>query len=769
MKKKQWQFWIDRGGTFTDVVACSPTGAIKTKKLLSEAPQQYRDAAVAGIRYFLGLQPNQPIASEHIASVRMGTTVATNALLERKGTPMVLITSTGFADSIRIANQTRPALFNLDIQLPEMLYQQVIEAPERIDQAGNDIVPFSPNTLRPILQQTFDQGLRSIAVVLMHSYRHPQHEKIIGDIAASIGFTQISLSHQVSPLIKLIGRGDTTLVEAYLSPLLQRYLNTIKTELPGVDIKFMQSSGGLVNADFFRAKDSILSGPAGGIVGAATVAQAAGLRDIVTFDMGGTSTDVAHYAGQYERNYETTIAGVRLRVPMMDIHTIAAGGGSIISFQQHRFQVGPRSAGSNPGPACYRLGGPLTVTDCNVMLGKIQSHYFPSLFGSEHNLPLDDEGVVQQFTQYTHDINRDTGQTLTPQQVAEGFLHVAVDHMANAIKKISVRKGHDIENHALCCFGGAAGQHACAVAENLGIKTILIHPLAGVLSAYGMGLASLSTTKEQMISQLLTDALPTLEQTFTALNQTAQHHLIEQGVVSDAIETRWHMHVRYMGTDSIITIDYTADQPHSQQQFEDIHRQRYGFILPEKALEIDMISVDATAAGAASTQLPTLATSTTHAKPMDTAKVYLNGTLHTLPVFDRNSLLANQTITGPAMIIEANGTNIIEPHWAAHVQSNAAIILKKVPTAAEQQATGEHLLNVDPIRLEIFNSLFMSIAEDMGEVLCNTAYSVNIKERKDFSCALFDSKGKLVANAPPCADSFRINECQCRSRDETLW
>ncbi len=520
-----WQFWIDRGGTFTDIVAKRPDGALVTHKLLSENPEQYRDAAVAGIRHLLGLKPTEVISPDQVASVKMGTTVATNALLERKGEPTLLVTTRGFADGLRIAYQNRPRLFDRHIVLPELLYSQVIEAHERMGAQGEVVEALDQAHLRRCLHEAHAQGMRSVAIAFLHGYRYTRHEAQAAAIAREVGYAQVSVSHQVSPLMKWVSRGDTTVVDAYLSPILRRYVDQVAQEMPGVPLFFMQSSGGLTDAHAFQGKDAILSGPAGGIVGMARTAELAfaagdtlqGAARVIGFDMGGTSTDVSHYAGELEREFDTQVAGVRLRAPMLHIHTVAAGGGSLLQFDGSRFRVGPQSAGADPGPACYRRGGPLTVTDANLQLGKLQAAYFPAVFGPEGNQSLDAQVVEQGFAHLAQLSNK------TPEEVAEGFVHIAVQQMAHAVQKISVARGYDVTGYTLQCFGGAGGQHACAVADALGMSKILIHPMAGVLSAYGMGLASQSLIKEQAIEQTLDAALwPQLQATLTHLSLQAQ-------------------------------------------------------------------------------------------------------------------------------------------------------------------------------------------------------------------------------------------------------
>ncbi|MCU0548642.1 MAG: hydantoinase B/oxoprolinase family protein [Leptolyngbya sp. Prado105] len=718
-----WQFWIDRGGTFTDVVAQSPDGTIVVHKLLSENPECYADAPIQGIRDVLGLANDQIIPSEQITVVKMGTTVATNALLERQGDRTLLLITKGFRDALRIGYQNRPNIFAQQILLPEMLYEQVIEVEERYSAQGEEICPLqiSEEFLRS-LTSAYENGIRSCAIVLLHGYRYPKHEEQLADIVSRIGFTQISLSHQVSPLMKLVSRGDTTVVDAYLSPILRRYVDQVSTALDHTDLMFMQSNGGLVDAQQFQGKDSILSGPAGGIVGAVKTSTLAGFGKIIGFDMGGTSTDVSHFNGQYERTFETEVAGVRLRSPMMAIHTVAAGGGSILRFDGARYRVGPESAGANPGPACYRRGGELTVTDCNVMVGKLQPAYFPAVFGQAGNLPLDHEIVVQKFSEIGE----------VPEQVAEGFLAIAIDKMATAIKKISVQRGYDVTDYTLCCFGGAGGQHACLIAEALGMKRIFIHPYAGVLSAYGIGLADVRSLKERAIEAKLGEPL---DEQFDPIVAEAQAEIGD----SEILKT---VHLKYEGTDTSILIEFGTIEE-MQSRFEQAYTQRYGFTM-EKALIVEAISVEAIKQSPMPVEPVVNCDRTLSA--IETVSIYTKGQWHNAPVYRREDMKVGDRITGAALIIEPTGTNVIEPGWTAQVNAQNHLILEKVEQSTEQKIA--HSDVPDPVLLEIFNNLIRAIAEEMGITLQNTSYSVNIKERLDFSCAIFDRAGQLVANAP---------------------
>jgi len=753
-----WQFWIDRGGTFTDIVARRPDGTLATHKLLSENPERYRDAAVQGMRELLGLEPGAPIPAEAIEAVKMGTTVATNALLERKGDRTVLAITRGFADALRIGYQHRPKLFVRHIELPSMLYEQVVEIDERMGAHGDVVHALDLHQAERELRAAFERGIRSCAIALLHGYRYHQHELQLEALARRIGFVQVSVSHQVSPLMKLVARGDTTVVDAYLSPVLRRYVNQVAAQLPGVKLQFMQSSGGLADAQQFHGKDAILSGPAGGIVGAARTAQQAGIRKIISFDMGGTSTDVAHFAGEYERAFDAEVAGVRLRAPLMQIHTVAAGGGSICQFDGVRLRVGPDSAGANPGPASYRRGGPLTVTDCNVLLGRIQPEFFPAVFGEGGDALLDSAVVAEQFSVLAADIERATGVPQTPHGVAAGCIRIAVENMANAIKKISVQRGHDVTEYTLSCFGGAAGQHACLVADALGMQTAFMHPLAGVLSAYGIGLADVTVMKQRAIEAVLDDrALAGLTAPFGELVSEARDALLMQGVPEADISIERRVALKYEGTDSTLQLPVVSDAATLSAAFLEQYRVRYGFLMPERRLVIESISAEAVGAsergleGRRSGFSPTTGQSRAEARPTAPAPtsasrpVFFENQWHDTPFIERDALQPGDTIPGPAVIRERNTTIVIDPGWRAEVTTLNHLILRRVQPLQRASAIGTR---VDPVLLEVFNNLFMSIAEQMGVTLANTATSVNIKERLDFSCALFDAQGNLIANAP---------------------
>ncbi|MGP3967757.1 hydantoinase B/oxoprolinase family protein [Streptomyces sp. 6N223] len=742
----RWEFWIDRGGTFTDVVGRRPDGRLVTHKLLSHDPERYRDAAVAGIRRLLGVAPGDPVPGERIEIVKMGTTVATNALLERRGEPTVLVTTEGFRDALRIAYQNRPRLFDRRIVKPESLYDRVIEVPERLAADGTTVHPLDAEAVSEALAAAHRDGFRSAAVLLLHGYRHPAHERAVAGLARDAGFTQVSSSHEVSPLIRLVSRGDTTVVDAYLSPVLRRYVDQVAAELKDVRLMFMQSNGGLREATRFRGKDAVLSGPAGGVVGMARASAEAGFDRVIGFDMGGTSTDVSHHAGELERVFGTEVAGVRMRSPMIDIHTVAAGGGSILHFDGSRYRVGPDSAGAVPGPACYRRGGPLTVTDANVMLGRVQPAHFPHVFGPGGDQPLDADTVTERFAALAATIAEATGDRRGPEEVAAGFLEIAVLNMANAVKKISVQRGHDVTRYALTSFGGAGGQHACAVADALGIDTVVVPPLAGVLSAYGIGVADATALREQSVEAGLTDdALPAVRELADDLTGAARAQLREDGIPEAAIRTTARLHLRYAGTDAVLPVTL-AERAAMAEEFTRAHQARYGFTMDKPLVAATVV---AEAVGAAGPHHPLAAAPpeprTGPLVPADRVRLYAAGRWHDAPLHRREELRPGDAVTGPAIVAEADATTVVEPGWQATASERGHLVLTRVTPRPATTAIGTE---ADPVKLEIFNNLFMAIAEQMGVRLENTAHSVNIKERLDFSCALFDAEGNLISNAP---------------------
>ncbi|WP_055568140.1 hydantoinase B/oxoprolinase family protein [Streptomyces atriruber] len=742
-----WQFWVDRGGTFTDIVARHPDGSLRTHKLLSDNPARYRDAAVAGIRELLDGAAADGAATAHgtpaaqVEAVRMGTTVATNALLERKGEPTALVITRGFRDALRIAYQNRPHIFAREIVLPELLHDRVIEVDERVAADGEVLRAPDLDRLEGQLRQAHDDGIRSVAVVCMHSHLYPAHEQAIGDLAARTGFPQVSLSSEVSPLMKLVPRGDTAVVDAYLSPVLRRYVQHVADELQGVRLMFMQSNGGLTEAGTFRGKDAILSGPAGGIVGMARMSGLAGFDRVIGFDMGGTSTDVSHYAGEYERVFTTQIAGVRLRAPMLDIHTVAAGGGSVLHFDGSRYRVGPDSAGADPGPASYRGGGPLTVTDANIALGRIQPDHFPAVFGPQGDQPLDGDLVRDRFAALAEEIRAATGDERTPEQVAEGYLRIAVANIAGAVKRISVQKGHDVTRYALTTFGGAGGQHACMVADSLGIRTVLVPPMAGVLSALGIGLADTTAMREQSVeTPLSASSMPHVLKTADDLESAARDELLAEDVPADRIRVTRRAQLRYDGTDTALTVELT-DPDTMTGDFEDRHRATYSFTL-DRPVVVEALSVEATGV----TEPPDLSVQAGAVEPGTPQQVRLHsgGSRRDVLLHRRDELPPGRTVTGPAIITEAGATTVVDDGWQASTTAAGHLVMERVQ-APESSTAGTA---ADPVLLEVFNNLFMSIAEQMGARLESTSQSVNIKERLDFSCALFDPDGNLVANAP---------------------
>ncbi len=735
----RWQFWIDRGGTFTDVVGKRPDGSLVTHKLLSENPEQYKDAAVAGIRHLLGLKAGDMVTPEQVECVKMGTTVATNALLERKGEPTLLVITKGFRDALRIAYQNRPRLFDRHIVLPELLYSAVVEANERMAADGEVIEKLNESLLKTELLEQYLHGLRSVSIVFMHGYRFVQHELAAERIAREVGFTQVSVSHKTSPMMKLVSRGDTTVVDAYLSPILRRYIEQVASDMPGVKIFFMQSSGGLTDAHAFQGKDAILSGPAGGIVGMARTALLGGHDKVIGFDMGGTSTDVSHFAGEFEREFETQVAGVRMRAPMMSIHTVAAGGGSLLEFDGARFRVGPESAGANPGPACYRRGGKLAVTDANVMLGKVQPRYFPKVFGPHADEALSYEATLEKFNEMATKVGR------SAEVVAEGFINIAVQQMANAIKKISVARGYDVTRYTLQCFGGAGGQHACLVADALGMTRVFIHPLAGVLSAYGMGLADQNVIREQAVEvRLSQEALVDIGKKLTTLTNAARSELERQQVSKGQVVVHQRVHVKYEGTDTALIVPL-GDLQRIQAAFERAYQQRFAFLMQGKVLVVEAVSVEAIVKGDAPAELRHALHTARIVPTRETVRMYCSGQWHETALVVREDMHAGDIVVGPAIIAEKNATTVVEPGWEANLTALDHLVLERKTQRDTTYAVGT---TADPVLLEVFNNLFMNIAEQMGLQLQNTAYSVNIKERLDFSCALFDTQGNLIANAP---------------------
>ncbi|RWQ32762.1 MAG: 5-oxoprolinase [Mesorhizobium sp.] len=796
----KWDFWIDRGGTFTDVIGRDPKGGLHPRKLLSENPEAYADAAIQGIRELLGLKSGAPIPSSLIGDIKMGTTVATNALLERKGDRVLLLITRGFRDALRIAYQARPDIFAKEIILPEQLYERVIEVEERVRADGNVERLLDMAACRPAIEQARADGIDAVAIVFMHAWKYPDHEKAVAKVCRKLGFSQISVSHEVSPLIKLVGRGDTTVVDAYLSPILSRYVQRVAGELgaapisplvgemsakpteggavppasqhpsdvnhdtkhptappsalPGISptrgeighsprLMFMMSSGGLTAADMFQGKDALLSGPAGGVVGMVETAKLAGFDRVIGFDMGGTSTDVAHYDGDYERAFDTEVAGVRIRAPMMRIHTVAAGGGSILHYEAGRFRAGPDSAGANPGPAAYRRGGPLAVTDANVMLGKLQPDFFPAIFGPGQNEPLDVQTVREKFAALAAEI----GDGRTPEAVAEGFVTIAVENMANAIKKISVQRGYDVTEYLLNCFGGAGGQHACLVADALGMEAVLIHPFSGLLSAYGIGLSSIFSSRQQaLLKPLAEDSRPAIDDLIATLQKAVIDELATQGIAEDAVASKPVLQIRYDGTDTALPVNFEHGSiERAKGDFETVHKAQFGFVYDDKPMIVESVGVEGIDTGGTGREESDSALEDIAANPAENRKIFADSAWRDASIFPRETLKPGNKVAGPALIIEPNQTIVVEPGWQAEITAKNHVLLRRIEKKRRQAALGTE---ADPVMLEVFNNLFMSIAEQMGVTLQNTAYSVNIKERLDFSCAVFDRHGALVANAP---------------------
>lgn len=741
-----WEFWIDRGGTFTDIVARAPEGGLHRHKLLSENPERYADAALAGIKAILGIRLEDRIPSGVVDVIKMGTTVATNALLERKGARTVLLVNRGFADLLRIGTQARPRLFDLDIRLPSPLYEQTLEVAGRVASDGSEIESVDEDEARVVLERACAAGMEACAIALIHAWQFPEHERRLAAIARAAGFNQVSISHEVGPLVGLVPRMGTTVVDAYLSPVLRRYVDQLACELDGTRLLLMQSNGGLVDAATFQGKDAILSGPAGGIVGAARTAAVAGLTNVISFDMGGTSTDVALYAGAFERSFDTEVAGVRVRAPMMAINTVAAGGGSVLRYDGARFRVGPDSAGADPGPACYRRGGPLTVTDANVCVGKIRPNHFPAIFGPTGNMPLDAEVVRAHFASLAVETERQSGHAWDARSIAEGFLRVAVANMANAIRQISLEKGHDVSRFALQCFGGAGGQHACLVADELGMKTVFVHPLAGVLSAYGMGLADQSLLREQAIERPLEPAvMPHLRDVAERLAAESRAELRERPTTRDGVTMIAQVHLRYRGTDSALPVPL-ASLPKMRSAFTQAHWVRFGFATPERGLVVDLVAVEVIAASPRTVEETRSPRSVGRPEPIEEIQLWTGKRAHRAPVFAREALLPEDHIAGPALITEEIATTVVEPGWTAKVNAFGHLVLRR--SAKRDRRANQDLQIGDPVLIELFNNLFMNVAEQMGVVLQNTSTSVNMRERLDFSCAIFDREGNLVANAP---------------------
>ncbi|MEM8541745.1 MAG: hydantoinase B/oxoprolinase family protein, partial [Pseudomonadota bacterium] len=749
-----WDFWIDRGGTFTDLIGVAPDGELHSRKLLSENPEVYKDAAVQGIRDLLGVESGAAVPADLIGTVRMGTTVATNALLERKGDRTLLLITKGFADALRIAYQARPDIFAKEIILPEQLYDLVIEVDERVLADGTVELPIDLSDQLQAIRAAKADGIDAVAIAFMHSWAFPDHERATAQAVRDIGFSQISVSHEVSPLAKLVGRGDTTIVDAYLSPILRRYVEQVASELgikegaDGPRLQFMMSSGGLTAAERFQGKDAILSGPAGGVVGMVETGAMESFDHVIGFDMGGTSTDVAHYAGDYERAFDTEVAGIRIRAPMMRIHTVAAGGGSILKYEDGRFQVGPESAGANPGPAFYGRGGPLTVTDANVMTGKLDPQFFPSIFGPNRDQMADAAIVREKFDALADEVGK------SAEEIAEGFLTIAVENMANAIKKISVQRGYDVTSYVLNCFGGAGGQHACLVADALGMSSVLIHPLSGLLSAYGIGLSKTYAARQHaLVETLHNDNLGEMTSLLNRLAKDVEVELTQQGVAANAIDINRTLHIRYDGTDTSIEVPFDGKNLDAARiAFEKAHKAQFGFISEGRTMIVEAVGIEGAEKESGRSNEASTNVVEHEAEPAKISRIWTDGQWQDVGVYHRNpadtsgdDLRLGAIINGPAIITEPNQTIIVESGWQAQITAHNNIVMRRIEAKARVAAVGT---KADPVMLEVFNNLFMSIAEQMGVTLQNTASSVNIKERLDFSCAVFDATGALVANAP---------------------
>ncbi|WP_416396955.1 hydantoinase B/oxoprolinase family protein [Allohahella sp. A8] len=761
---QNWQFWIDRGGTFTDIVARGPDSQLVTHKLLSESPGHYEDAVSTGIRQLLSLPHNAAIPDDAISEIRMGTTVATNALLEKRYAPVVLVVTRGFADLLRIAYQNRPELFALDIERPAMLYERVVEADERLAADGTVVRALDTASLVEQLEAARRSGIDSCAIVFMHSYRNAAHEAHAAQLAAAAGFSNISVSSELGAVMRIVSRGDTTVLDACLTPVVQDYMQRLTARLPARMLEpgrltFMQSNGGLIGARDFRGKDAVLSGPAGGVIAMVELGRQAGYERLIGFDMGGTSTDVCHYRGELERQTETTVAGYRLQTPMLAVHTVAAGGGSVLKFESARYLVGPDSAGASPGPAAYGKGGPLTITDCQVLLGRLQPDFFPSVFGADGQQPIDTAQVRSAFGVLAGSmgISADDAPDAALETVAEGFLAIAIGHMAHAIAHITTQKGHDVTDYALFSFGGAGGQHACRIADTLGISEILLHRYAGVLSALGMGLAELrEITTFSVEDGLSASALEVLERRI-ALAQTRNEHVLKPQLDvasnSASLSHKILLQLRLSGSDTTLPVPL-ADLAEVERVFCERYRAQFGFEPSDPELIIESVQVE-THSNIAATAQPQSGemlsnTSAEPPVPIDRRPVFFNGQYHDTPFHQRDQLLAGHQVKGPAVIIEPASTIVVEPGWTAVCVDDGLLRLARERTtlADTGPSTAAREIPVDPIRLELFNNIFMFIAEQMGIVLQHTALSVNIKERLDFSCAVFNAHGELVANAP---------------------
>ncbi|TJY59448.1 5-oxoprolinase [Sinimarinibacterium sp. CAU 1509] len=743
-----WRFWVDRGGTFTDVLATAPDGSVQTLKLLSEDPEHYTDAVVEAVRRVLKLESGSPIPRSAVAELRLGTTVATNALLERKGSPVALLVTRGFGDLLDIGDQTRPELFALAIQRTASLASEVFEIDERVGADGAVLRAPDPAQIEQALQAARAAGCRAVAIAFVHAAAFPAHECIAAQIARDLDFEFVSSSHEVSPLPGLLARAETAIVDAYLTPALHRYTERLAAALPGTRLRLMQSSGELTGVDALFGRNAVLSGPAGGVIGATRAAAAHGIKRVIGFDMGGTSTDVFHWAGETEHLNEGRLAGQRLRAPMLKIATVAAGGGSVLGYDGGRLRVGPESAGADPGPVCYRHGGPLAVTDANLMLGRLQADYFPRVFGPDADQPLDAGAVREAFTARAAAMAATSDELAsTPEQIAWGYLRIGVENMANAIRGISVQHGIDLAGYTLCAFGGAGGQHACAVADALRMRRVLLHDQASLLSALGIGIADLGARAERAFDTRL-DALdvPELDAAGDALRVEVVSALRAQGVAADTIALSVRAQLRYDSAESTIAVPL-ADAGTMRETFETLHRAQFGFTDPQRPVILQSLSVDARGGGADMPQAE--AAAQYPAEPIEQVRVWFAGADGTpqpvtTPLYRREALAPAQCIDGPALLLEPHSCVVVEPGWQA-VRSAGALLLERRTALPQHHAVSTAR---DPVYLEIFHNRFMAIAGQMGEALRRTARSVNVRERLDFSCAVFDAHGRLVANAP---------------------
>ena len=740
-EKKGWSFAIDRGGTFTDIIGFDPEGELHSLKILSKS-NKYSDPSIEGIRRIMDLSPDEIIPESDVTRIRMGTTVATNAILEKKGAPTCLAITEGFGDLLAIGNQARPDLFTLAIKKPLQIYDAVIEVKERINYQGKIIIPFNETSTKNQLELIRDKNISSLAIVLMHAWKNKEHELRIAEIARSIGFNHVAISHEIMPIIKILGRGQTTLIDAYLSPILLDYISALKKETGGIPLEFMQSSGGLTNAESFRGKDAVMSGPSGGVIATAKISTLNGMTEAIGFDMGGTSTDVSRFAGDYEKVEEATLGGISFQTPSLKINTVAAGGGSILWFDGEKMRVGPESAGANPGPICYGLEGQLALTDANLFLRRILPKYFPKTFGPHNDQFLNEQKTHDRFHEITEEINTSLGTSMSEEEVALGFIRIANETMAAAIKEISVNKGFDIRTHVLVSFGGAAAQHACGIAKILNIKKILIHPMTGLFSAYGIAISDqTSYAIHTVLNPFIEKNIGDFESQLKRMGTKLENKLKKRGFNKSKIQTKKFLDLRYSNTDKYLTIPFTSFKL-MENDFRKLHRKFFGFFgegnIEVVNLRMEVIGRDdhyKEKEKASNFQKPVI--------PTSAINVRFEEKSIDCPIYNLSDLIPGSLISGPGIIIDEFSTIIIEPEFQAEINSYGHVIITQ--TSNKQLYVGT---KKDPVMLEVFNNLFMNIAEQMGHTLTRTAHSVNIKERLDFSCAIFDPMANLVANAP---------------------